>query len=204
MRLFLLLGIAAIFSFYSSVAQGIRLPEKENKSSFYAHQKGSIVLHVNNQMFSGAKVSSMPLVVSGEMTWLKNFTAGPLFGYFRFIESKKIAKNITGIENSNVKYHQIFFGVRANYHLTETLEKIIKKNVGKDYFDLYVGVWGGHSWAFSNSSQAKSSVADNNEKFRAGLIIGVRSMVTKRFGLFMEAGPSSFGKASFGMSLKLK
>lgn len=204
MRVVFMVWVFLLLFYQAAMSQGIHLPEKEKPYVFYAHQKGGIALHVNNQMFNTSQVASMPLVISTEMTWTKDFTAGPMLAYFRFIESQKIAKNVSVIENSKVKYHQFFVGVRANYHLTALLEKMILRKLGKEYFDLYIGSWAGYSFVNSNSSKAKEATETENEKFRAGILIGVRSMISKRFGLFLELGPSSYGKAAFGISVKLK
>jgi hypothetical protein len=45
---------------------------------------------------------------------------------------------------------------------------------------------------------------EENETIRAGAALGVRSMVLPRFGFFVEAGYSSYGYGSFGMTVVLK
>jgi hypothetical protein len=113
-----------------------------------------------------------------------------------------VAQSITKYENIDVRYNQYMAGVRADYHLTSALEKLIKKSIGKDYFDLYVGAWTGYSFTSSNHRLANDDVINATQKLRGGALMGVRSMIVPRFGLFLEVGYSSYGMGSFGCTVR--
>jgi hypothetical protein len=81
---------------------------------------------------------------------------------------------------------------------------MFNKKLGREYFDLYVGSWAGYSITNSNHNLANEDVVKGTQKFRGGALMGVRSMIVPRFGLFMELGYTSYGIGSFGCTVKLK
>jgi hypothetical protein len=184
-------------------AQGIQMM-KENKYQLYTEKPGSVVVHLGNQMFNRMNTTSMPVTFTAEVTALPNLTVGPVFTYFKFVSWEQVAKSVTEYENVDVKYNQYFVGLRANYHLTPFLEEMFNKKLGREYFDLYVGSWAGYSITNSNHNLANEDVVKGTQKFRGGALMGVRSMIVPRFGLFMELGYTSYGIGSFGCTVKLK
>jgi hypothetical protein len=195
------LFIISLLAYAYGVAQGISV-QKQTRGVIYYEKPRSVVLHVGNQMFSRMSTSTMPVVVNPEITVIPNLTAGPMFGYFKFINYETVARSVTMYENVDVRYNHFFVGVRANYHVTHLLERLIRKEIGKDYFDLYVGSWAGYSFSSSNHKLANEKVIDATQKVRGGVLMGVRSMVVPRFGLFLEIGYGSYGIGSFGCTVR--
>jgi hypothetical protein len=186
-------------------AQGIQIVEPEtNKYQIFSEKKGSVVIHLSNHMFTRMNTSSMPVNLTTEVTIFENFTAGPVFTYFRFSNYEIVSQNMTEWKNIDVKYNQYFVGLRANYHLTPAFENLFNKKLGREYFDIYVGTWMGYSFTNSGHKLANADVIKGTQKMRAGALIGVRSMVVPRFGLFMEAGFSSYSFGSFGCTIRLR
>jgi hypothetical protein len=199
--------LVLVISFFSWQAngQGIQLPKTEkNKYQIFSEKPGSITLNIGNQMFNRMNTVTMPIGATVEVTVFPNFTAGPMFTYFKFVNWQQIKKSVTEIENVDVRYNQYFVGLRANYHLTPFVENLFNKKLGRDYFDLYVGAWGGYSFTNSNHELAMPQVIQITQRVRGGAVLGVRSMIVPRFGLFMELGYSSYGIGSFGCTVKLK
>jgi len=201
-RFFVLLVF--IFSGFSEVfSQGISLTPAEKKFQIFNEKKGGAILNVGNIMFTRMNTVTMPLSVNAQITVLPNFTVGPVFSYFKFLNAEQVAQSMTKYENVDVRYNQYMAGVRADYHLTAALEKLIRKSIGKDYFDLYVGAWTGYSFTSCNHRLANQEVIDDTQKLRGGALMGVRSMIVPRFGLFLEVGYSSYGIGSFGFTVRL-
>jgi hypothetical protein len=192
-----------ILAFVYVNAQGISVPKSTSEENqIFCKKKGGVVLNLGNIMFTRMKTTSMPIVVNPQLTLFPNFTAGPVFSYFKFLNTEQVAKSVTMVENVDIKYNQFFVGFRADYHLTNIIEKMIKKDFGKEYFDLYAGIWGGYSFTSSGHRLANSDVINATQKIRAGIHAGVRSMIVPRFGLFMEVGYSSYGIGSFGCTVR--
>jgi hypothetical protein len=183
-------------------AQGISVVKAEEQSQLFSEKRGSVILNIGNIMFTRMNTTSMPVVVNPQITVLPNFTVGPLFSYFKFLNSEQVAKSVTMVENVDIKYNQFMVGVRADYHFTHIIEKLVRKNFGSDYFDLYLGAWSGYSLTSSSHRLANPDVIKATQKIRSGAHIGVRSMIVPRFGLFMEVGYSSYGIGSFGCTIR--
>jgi hypothetical protein len=199
----LLLHIFILFAaFHGLKAQGISLQNAQQKGVIYYKKPGSVVLHLGNQMFNRMVSSSMPVVINPEVTVIPNLTAGPMFGYFKFLNNVTISNSVTMFENIDVWYNHFFIGARVNYHITDLVEHISGKEIGKDYFDLYVSSWLGYSFSTSDHQLAKAEVIQATQKLRGGVLVGVRSMIVPRFGLFLEAGYASYGLGAFGCTVR--
>lgn len=185
-------------------AQGISLyHQKEGVSLPYQEQRGACVLHLGNQMFGRMPAVTMPVLLHAEATIFPYITAGPLAGYFRFINSVAVSKSVTKYEQVDVKYHHFFGGLRINYHAAHILENLLHKEIINEYFDLYVGTWIGYSFSYSEHPLALEQVITSTRRLRGGIAAGVRSMIVPRFGLFLELGYSSYGIGAFGCSIRL-
>jgi hypothetical protein len=191
-----------ILGFVYVNAQGISVVKPEEQSQLFSEKRGSVILNISNIMFTRMNTTSMPVVVNPQITVLPNFTVGPVFSYFKFLNSEQVAKSVTMVENVDIKYNQFMVGFRADYHFTHVIEKMVRKDFGKDYFDLYAGVWSGYSFTSSGHRLANAEVIKATQKLRSGVHVGVRSMIVPRFGLFMEVGYSSYGIGSFGCTIR--
>lgn len=169
-----------------------------SKSPFY-EKPGSITLHFSNHMFSGRKVATPPLNFSPQVTAARNFTLGPVITYFQFKNASFEAVNATRWVNPDIRYHELMAGLRAEYHFTGLMEKIINRKIPHYILDLYAGGWGGYSFVFVSHADADKNLENANERARMGMVLGARSLVLKWMGFSIEGGYSSYGYCSFGL-----
>jgi len=170
----------------------------------YYRNKGSFIMSASNILIGKQRAVSMPISLQVEATAVKNFTIGPMVTYFMLKNVKQVERNQNQVQDGNMRYHQLMVGLRGSYHLMPLVQKIINKPMLVDYVDVYITSFVGYSVMFANGSKASLDFMEENETIRGGAALGVRSMVLPRFGFFVEAGYSSYGYGSFGMTVVLK
>lgn len=180
-------------------------PNQQDDRSVFYRKPGSMTLNLNNFMFSQHKPTTMPVAMNLQVTPFKNVTVGPMFGYFQFKYNYQESLDRTVWQHTDVKYHQYFVGLRGTYHLLPMIQNFVEKPFAIYYIDLYVSAWGGYSFVGVNyPSRGEQDLIDRQTRFRGGAMLGVRAMIVPRFGFFMEGGYSSYGFASFGMTIRLR
>lgn len=162
-------------------------------------KSGSITLHLTNYMFSGRKVATPPVNFVAEVTAARNFSLGPMFTYFQFKRSEFEAINATRWVNPEIRYHEMMIGLRAEYHITSLVAKIINKKIPEHVIDIYTSGWMGYSFVKTGYAKADQELVSDNTTLRGGCGLGARSLVLKFMGLSLEGGYSSYGYASFGL-----
>ena len=181
-----------------SFAQNWKYGNGFKQTPFYK-KPGSITIHVNNFMFSGRKVATPPVNLNIAVTPFKNVTLGPVVTYFQFKQSEFEAINATRWINPEISYHEMMAGFRAEYHLNDLLQTMMRRRIPQHIIDVYAAGWGGYSFVWVNHSNAEQDLVTANEKFRGGASIGARSLVLKWLGFSLEGGYSSYGYCSFGL-----
>lgn len=170
----------------------------------YYKRQGAVVLHFSNLMFRNVGATMPPMNLNPEVTIANNLTLGPVFTFFQFRNHEFEAQNATRFTGSHLKYNQLMVGLKSSYHLNSLAQKLIKKRIPKDIMDVYVSSWLGYSFAILNRQDTDEQVIRDNKKIRGGFGVGVRSMVFEWLGFNLEAGYSSYGYGSFGMTFVLR
>jgi len=181
-----------------SFAQNWKYGNGFKQTPFYK-KPGSISIQVNNFMFSGRKVATLPVNLHFAVTPFKNVTLGPMVTYFQFKHSEFEAINATRWINPDIRYHEMMAGFRAEYHLNDLLQTMMRRRIPQHIVDVYVAGWGGYSFVWVNHEKAEQDLVTSNEKFRGGFSFGARSLVLKWLGFSLEGGYSSYGYCSFGI-----
>lgn len=172
----------------------------QDESQIFYRTKGHVLLNFSDYIVNKRGFVSLPINIQPEVSLGKNITIGPVASYFQFKNTTTVEPAVTRIEDGNIKYHQLVVGVKGSYHFMPILQKASKKPLLVDYVDPYITAWVGYSWVFSHSSYANPLFISANQKLRGGAAIGVRTMVLPRFGFHVEAGFSSIGYGSFGIT----
>lgn len=150
-------------------------------------------------MFSGRKVATPPVNLHFAVTPFKNVTFGPMVTYFQFKQAEFEAVNATRWINPEISYHEMMAGGRAEYHVNDLLQKMMRRRIPQHIVDVYVAGWAGYSFVWVNHEKADEDLVTGNEKFRGGFSFGARSLVLKWLGFSLEGGYSSYGYCSFGL-----
>jgi len=199
-----LLIIAGVSPAFAQVVTPTISKQKMSDSAVYYRQQGAFVINISNYMLNPAGTVSMPVNVGFDATVFKNFTLGMICTYLQMKDIIVVNDHETLITDGNLNYNQLTVGVKASYHLMPVIQKLVNKPLMTDYVDVYVSGWGGYSMMMAGGHEANVEFMEQNEKFRGGAALGVRSMVLPRFGFFVEAGYSSDGYMSFGLTVRVK
>lgn len=174
----------------------------------YYQKPGAINLTLSNHMFLLKRTRSMPLNLGVEISAFKNFTFGPIATYHRFsktsIQQKSSHGELVVWENTDIKYNEFMFGLKGSYHLLPVIEKIVRKDLMRQYLDIYISPWVGVSTTRSSHPEADTDVERANSTIRGGIMAGARSYVLPRWAFFVEVGYNSYSYGSFGTAIRLK
>ena len=139
----------------------------------------------------------VPLNASLEYGFTDGISAGAYIGYARWSYRYN-----TGFGEAEYSWTFFTAGARGSFHYTRMLNELTGSDINEEKVDLYVSVLLGLEFR-SYQDDENFDVYDNNDTVvQFGPNLGVRYLLGKNIGVYLEGGRGAFGWLNFGLTAR--
>lgn len=168
-----------------------------------AYEKGEKVLNIGMSLgyygygyFGNRTGFTLPLNASLEYGITEEISAGPYIGYARWSY-----KYNNGFGDTKYSWTFMTVGARGSFHYTKILNELTDGDINEEKVDLYISLLLGAE-VRTYKDDGGFNYYDNDTVIRLGPNLGVRYLVSKNFGVYLEGGRGTFGWLNFGLAAR--
>ncbi|MEQ9167775.1 MAG: hypothetical protein RLO12_16060 [Fulvivirga sp.] len=168
-----------------------------------AYEKGEKVLNVGISLgyygygyFGNRTGFTLPLNAAFEYGITEQISVGPYVGYARWAYEYNV-----GAGNTEYSWSFLAAGARGSFHYTEILNELTDGDINEEKVDLYVSLLIGLEFR-SYKDDSGFDYYDNDTAFRLGANLGVRYLLSKNVGVYLEGGRGTFGWLNLGVTAR--
>lgn len=168
-----------------------------------AYEEGEKVLNVGVSLgyygygfFGDRSGFALPLNAAFEYGFHEYISVGPYVGYARWNYEYN-----AGFGDTKYTWTFLAVGARGSFHYTEILNELTDGDINEEKVDLYVTLLLGMEFR-SYKDDSGFDYYDNDTAFRLGPALGVRYLLSKNVGVYLEGGRGTFGWLNFGLSAR--
>ncbi len=140
---------------------------------------------------------TLPLNASLEYGITEEISAGAYVGYARWSYRYN-----TGFGEGEYSWSFLTVGARGSFHYTSILNELTDGDINEEKVDLYVSVLLGLEFRSYNDDDDLNVYDSNETVLRFGPNLGVRYLLSKNIGVYLEGGRGTFGWLNFGITAR--
>ena len=139
---------------------------------------------------------TVPLNASLEYGITEQISVGPYAGYARWSYRYN-----AGFGETKYSWTFLAVGARGSFHYTEILNELTDGDINEEKVDLYVSLLLGLEFR-SYNDDSDLDYYGNETVFRLGPNLGVRYLLTRNVGIYVEGGRGTFGWLNLGLAAR--